>query len=177
MDRYIVEEDDEFVNDDKMPRSIVIERVRAINPFIKDLVIPVKVGVDTEGDTYEYEATPYVKHYCNYSARKNTILRLPASAIALYYYITSTIKWGNDWIWVNRKLHKEITGMAEDTYQKAVEILVINKIIADTKYPNVFNVNPQIFFKGNRISKYPTHTIDVELKIYKDYLKIKKQPI
>ena len=128
-DEYVIEQDvveDAFINDDKMPRTYDIKRARAVNPFFNDLVVPVKTGIDTNGDTYEYEATPYVKHYCNYSTRNNPILKLPMSAICLFYYITCSVKWGEDWIWINRKVHKAVTGMAEEKNKKAVEYMKKN---------------------------------------------------
>ena len=169
----IIDGDEIYEDLGKMPSTYSYEKARLVSPFInKKLIIPVKVGVDPTGVEYEYEATPYVKHYCNWSLTDNPLIGLEPKALALYYYITMSIKWGEDCVWVNRKLHQRLTGMSDVTYRDAVDILEVARIIATTRFPNLFNINPQFFFKGNRVNKYPDNTKQVANKSYRSFYKI-----
>lgn len=53
--------------------------------------------------------------------------------------------------WFGDGLNGEAIGMSEKTFQRGLKTLIENKFFAP-KMPNVYWVNPALFFKGNRVA-------------------------
>ena len=142
-----------------------------VNPFVKNLTINVRVDkvydkkvLDTYIErTVELEADRYLKLFCYNSNNKATIRTLSPSACVLFNYVITELLPKEDVIRINRKIFKENTSIKSDiTINLAIVELCkkgILAIIAGEK--ELYWINPDIFFTGNRISKY-RETANVE---------------
>lgn len=86
---------------------------------------------------------------------RNIIMTLDGEALRLLKYIEYTINSNEDYIWINNLLYQSCTGKPKSQYIKSVQELVRYSIITTTIYPEVYFINPMIFFAGNRLKKYP----------------------
>lgn len=135
-----------------------------INPCTLSLVIPVNELIyndryKREDDmllpaTQEVEATPFAKLYVT-AERRKLVASLSASAKELYLWIMYEVDASEDALWINKTRFMEENSTSLNTYKKAVEELIRYAFIAYTVVKDVYWINPDFFFRGDRIKKYP----------------------
>jgi hypothetical protein len=114
------------------------------------LLLPVSV---------EVEKTPYTKLYVD-SLRRLVISGLTPSAKELYLWVMFEIEHGKDALWINRERFMLENNTSLNTYKKALDELLRYALLAFTVVKDVYWINPDFFFKGDRISKYPNNIIE-----------------
>lgn len=86
---------------------------------------------------------------------RDIILRLDEYGLKLMFYIMYQINPNEDYIWINNVHYQKCTNLTKKQYVEGVQSLVRYSIITTTIYPEVYFINPMIFFSGNRLKKYP----------------------
>lgn len=140
------------------------EEELGINPFIQNLEILVRT-VDREGEyrkeddvlvpvTFELEYLPSSKIYCD-AIRRKIISNCGPNSVKLFMWIVYDIKYGEDFIWLNKTRYMEETSTSKNTLVKAINELHRYCIINPTIIKDVYWINPDFFFKGSRVNKYP----------------------
>ena len=147
------------------------ETTLAINPFTINFQIPVTKVIsdityelsneDDDGDGVLLNKAFYVEKvkktsiYHTESMKDNTV-GLSGGALRLFTWIYLSIKPNKDYININKKLYMTKANIKSvNTYKKAVEDLIRYSYITGTQYPNVYFINPNMFFSGNRLKKFP----------------------
>lgn len=103
----------------------------------------------------QYEQMRFSKVYEHPELRKMTS-KLSLRALQLWVWIMYSIEAGEDQIWIPKNRYmREHEIKTIDTYREAVKDLINNNFIIPYSIKNVFRINPNIFFKGDRIKKYP----------------------
>lgn len=135
-----------------------------INPFSISLEIKVKElellnAYKKDGDdwlpvTNEVEDTPYTKMFIT-SERRIIVSNLSPAAKELYLWIMFEIDAGKDALWINKERYMLENHTSINTYKKALEDLIRYAIISQTVVQGVYWFNPDFFFRGDRIRKYP----------------------
>jgi hypothetical protein len=143
-----------------------------INPFIANLIVPIsKIQLDSfkeiteDGeviklyDTISLEKTKFTKFFCS-AERRKLLMNCTLRAKELVLWIMYDINSGEDYIWISKERYMreaEITSV--NTYKEALLELIRYGVIALSGIPHVYWINPDFFFKGDRISKYPNNII------------------
>lgn len=139
------------------------------NPCTNSLEIPIRNLVmkdqfikDKEEDVFDnvtvtVEAISYTKLYIT-SDRRKIIAALSPAAKELYLWIMFEVESGEDALWINRERFMVENSTSLNTYKKAIEELIRCILLAYTVIKDVYWINPDFFFKGDRIKKYPTKT-------------------
>jgi len=134
------------------------------NPFTQSLIIDAR-RIFTEEDERSrgvlIEATTFTKVFHNFSLRDNPILKLEPRALAVFVYLQYCVKESEHWVIFNRKEHIATTGMSDVTFNLAIDELIGARILNVTKYKFVYYINPQMFFAGNRIKRFPQNVNEV----------------
>lgn len=137
-----------------------------INPCTLTLEVPIRNLVkkhqfekDKDDDIFvnvevTVEATLYTKMYITSELRK-LVSALSPSAKELYLWIMYEVEVGEEALWINRDRFMEENSTSLNTYKKAVEELHRYAFIASTTIKDVYWINPNFFFKGDRVKKYP----------------------
>lgn len=135
-----------------------------INPFSISLEIKVKElellnAYKKDGDewmpvTNEVEDTPFTKMFIT-SERRIIVSNLSPAAKELYLWIMFEIDAGKDALWINKERYMLENHTSINTYKKALEDLIRYAIISQTVVQGVYWFNPDFFFRGDRIKKYP----------------------
>jgi len=136
-----------------------------INPCCNSLEIPVNEIVfkdfymkDEEGilttAKKEVEATPFTKLYVT-SERRLIMSKLSPAAKELFLWVMLEIDSGRDALWINKERFMLENETSLNTYKKALEELIRYSFLAFTIVKDVYWINPDFFFKGDRVSKYP----------------------
>ena len=135
-----------------------------INPFSLSLEIKVKElellnAYKKEGDdwmrvTNEIEDTPFTKMFIT-AERRIIVSNLSPAAKELYLWIMFEIDAGKDALWINKERYMLENHTSINTYKKALEDLIRYAIISQTVVQGVYWFNPDFFFRGDRIKKYP----------------------
>lgn len=145
--------------------TIIVEEL-GVNPFSFNLQVPVKQMEfkkqyikDAEGNltnvTAEVEAVEICKFYCSPENRKiRNAFSLRAKE--MYLWLLDEIEYGKDYIWINKDRYmKEMNISSMNTYKDALNELIRYGHLTETITKGVYWINPEFFFKGNRITKYP----------------------
>lgn len=106
----------------------------------------------------EVENVPYTKVYVT-SSRRIIISGLSPSAKELYLWIFFEIEHGKDALWINKDRFMLENHTSLNTYKKALDELIRYALLAFTVVKDVYWINPDFFFKGNRIEKYPDNIV------------------
>ncbi len=107
----------------------------------------------------EVEKVPYTKLFCS-SERRLLINALSPRSKELYLWLMFEITSGDDYIWINKQRYmSENSISAVNTYKEAVRELVRYAFLSPTIKTGVYWINPNFFFKGDRISKYPKNIV------------------
>jgi len=101
---------------------------------------------------------------------KDRVYNLSAAAKSLYLYLLYNVEVNKDWIYLNREWYmKKNTIKSINTYKEAMKELCRYEFMTPTaEYKDVFWINPQLFFNGNRIRKYPKRVVVGESKWVKN---------
>jgi hypothetical protein len=86
---------------------------------------------------------------------RNIILKLDSKALRLFMFIMYQINPNEDYIWINNTLYQNQSSSTKSEYLEGLNYLIRYSIITTTIYPEVYFINPMIFFSGNRLKKYP----------------------
>jgi hypothetical protein len=144
------------INEKKLPQ----------NPFANSLVIPVvgkilenhyKIDKDATKIPYEVELeyNPFVKVYST-KAHRLIVNHLQSCTKELMLWIMYSIEHGKDYIWINKKRYMEECSVSLNTYKKALREMIRYGLLVPTGlYDNTYWINPDFFFKGSRVNKYP----------------------
>lgn len=139
-----------------------------INPFTKKLEIFItkkkqevvnKFG-NVDVKDYELEYSKYTKVF-DVPGDKKLLSMMPIRSKELYLFIMYSLTAGEDYVWVDKAGYMKTMGITSvNTYKTAIRGLCDANII----YPHhwirdLFWINPQYFFKGSRINKYPKNII------------------
>ena len=138
-----------------------------VNPFAEVLRIPVTMKTATgrfvkapdefyDAETYPVERTPYVRiFYTPHIDIKHRVCKLTNKALRLYTYILYHLEPNKDYIQINQDHFMKLCSVkALNTFLEGKKELIRYGFITGTEYKTVFWINPQIFFPGNRLSKY-----------------------
>lgn len=145
------------------PEFIVkVREVEAEQEFVhRDSI---KEGVLTKAPVkfkspYVVEQQIYTKIYRSKDLRKIEMGCSPR-AVHLLRFIEYTINPGDDFIWINKDMYMSESDCTRNTYQGAIDELMRYGLIYMTPYTDVYWINPQFLFCGNRIKKYPNNLKD-----------------
>lgn len=150
-----------------MKKKPDIEKVKLLNnPFCQGLVINVTKKWDSDKKVYD-EGILIDSNYLLEKKLKTSVYRdkdykklilgLSNSGIRVYTYIIYSLDRNEDYIWLDKQnLCRDLSMKSINTLNSGLEELMINKIIVPTGiYKDVYWINPDIFFCGNRVNKYP----------------------
>lgn len=143
-----------------------------INPFTSKsgLVIPIRNVVqpnryykDEEGHLIniedELEMDEYTKFYKS-SKRRLAINKLNLRAKELYLWVMQECDTNKDYFWLNHERYMEENGVSSlNTYKEACNDLIKNGFIGLTITKHVYWVNPNYFFAGSRVKRYPENVV------------------
>lgn len=153
----------------KYTKPLFSEDQLGLNPFVVSLQIPVAVlqfknQYRKEGDVLinvekEVESTVFAKLYCSAERRvlaNNLSLRSKELLVWVMYEIDS----GKDYLWINKARYmEEIRITAIDTYRNALKELIRYGFMHQSLVKDVYWINPDMFFKGDRIKRFPTKIV------------------
>jgi len=157
----------------KYKKPTFTEEDLGVNPFAQSLKIPVneiefKNVYKKEEDMLlplvkEVEKTPITKLYTTSEHRKFTN-NLSLRSKELLLWIMYEVKYGEDFLWVNKKRYMEECNISSlNTYKEAIKELIRYGYVGLTVIQDVYWINPLFFFKGDRIAKYPNNVVKTSL--------------
>ena len=156
------------MNKTKKP-EITSEKI-GLNPFLGKLEIPVnrvtyekQYEKDVDGHWLpvqkELEASRHCKIYVSKENRLN-MMKLSARAIDLFLWIVYESENSCEWIWVNKKRYMEERGVVSiNTYKGALVELIKAGYLISSVIKDVYWINPDYFFNGNRVSVFPKNVV------------------
>ena len=134
-----------------------------VNPFINNLLITVnqvayeniykEAGGLLLPMTFEMEASKFTKVFIS-SEKRILVSKLIPSAKVVLLWIIFEIDAGEDYLWINRERCLSENDISLNTYKKAIDDLVKNGLITFTTVKEIYWINPNFFFHGDRIRKY-----------------------
>lgn len=121
----------------------------------RDIYIRDSSGLEKE---YKYiaERLEYAKVFATADYRTR-INKLTLRGKEMFLWLLYTVKMGEDSVWINRERYMEEMDISSNTTIVAtIKDLVKHNIIAPTmQKKDVYWINPNFFFKGDRLKKYP----------------------
>lgn len=142
--------------DFKIKVSNVVEWGKLV--YEEDFLLPAEKQMDRGLVTRVYTS----------SSTRLKIGRLNTAAQSLFLWIVYELISGKDYVIVNKERYMKEGGITSvNTYKKGISDLVKEKFIALSLRKNVFWINPEYFFCGNRMAKYPDNILNYEPKIKK----------
>lgn len=141
------------------------------NPFVVPLQIPVRerefidqLRKDKDGDLVPIKAyienEPFIRLYVT-SDRRKIINQLDDKSKSMLLWIFYTVERKKDYIWINKERYKKEQDIkSENTVRGALKNLVRYGLIQYTIVKDVYWINPDFFFFGNRIKKYPNNLVE-----------------
>lgn len=150
-------------------KPVINEDKMGLNPFTETLVIPITRRniygnyKRSEGGLipaeFDYDATSHAKLFCDSDRRYlNNSLTLRAKELLLW--VMFQVNNAQDYIWINKTMYMEENNITSiNTYKEALADLVKKKYLSITLIKDVYWINPNYFFKGNRLAKYPNNII------------------
>lgn len=139
------------------------------NPFQYSLEIPVTVIISNTEYVKDpadgiiinkkifLERTPVVKIYTS-KETEQFVYNLSDRAQRLYLHILYNLNAAVDYIQINRRTYMDEQKIKSvNTYKAAEKELIRYNFILHTEYKTVFWINPNLFFAGSRIQKYPNN--------------------
>lgn len=147
-----------------------------INPFSVSLKIPVtrvtdykQYKPDSEGVMhpvcYDIDRRDNVKIYVS-AANRDIFCNLSGAAQSLLIWITFNLDSGCDYLVVDKKKYMNKCNVKSvNTFKGAVKELIRYAFISQSPdYSDVYWINPNYFFSGNPVHKYPDNvTVVAEL--------------
>jgi len=154
-----------------------------VNPHIDKLIIPINRVTLTDrykrdedvliNDEMDLEDTPFSKLYASVVC-KDKLYSMSSRAKELYLWFVYEIASGEDNMWLNRNRFMKENNVSLNTLKGAVMDLISMGIISYTIVKDVYFINPQYFFRGSRVAKYPDNldvTIDSGARKKKNFKK------
>ncbi len=138
------------INPCTLTLEVPIRKLIKKNQFEKDKIDDIFLNVEVT-----VEATLYTKMYITADLRK-IVSKLTPSAKELYLWIMYEIEAGEEALWINKVRFMLENSTSLNTYKKAIDELHKKAFIASTTVKDVYWINPNFFFKGDRVKKYPT---------------------
>lgn len=141
-----------------------------VNPFVNSLSIKVvrkyasnEYNKDEEGlitnKEFKLETKEYTKLFVGSEERK-IISNLNDNAKALLLWIMYELETGKDYLWINRLRYMEENNIkSPNTFNTPLRELVRYGFITQTIIKDVYWINPEFMFNGNRIKKYPNNLV------------------
>jgi hypothetical protein len=149
----------------KYNKPVFTEKDLGYNPTVNELVIPVVMLAtskmkEVDGikvlEEVELEYTQYTKVFKTPQLRAY-VNNLSDKAQRLYLWLMYEIETGKDYLWINRTRYMEESGIKSiTTVTNALNELHRYAFIVPTIIKDVYWINPQLFFSGSRIKKYPS---------------------
>lgn len=150
-----------------MKKKDINEDDLGINPFVGPLNIPVRRISKKEYDengipkygVYDLEMTDSTKFFVSPDIR-DLLYRMPGSAAQLLLWIMQKIESGKDYIHIHRaSCMKELDMSSPNTYKASIKVLCDKSFIASIyQMTDIYFINPQIFFNGNRAKRFANKT-------------------
>ena len=155
-----------------------------VNPFVESLRIFAKesvtehklfgAGSDDEmilntginasvGTSFLCEVQNFTKLY-HVAEHRKALSKLPQRAKELFMWLCFEVKAGRDYVIINIDRYKKENGVSHSSYSRAVDDLIIAKVLQPTRWQTVFWVNPAVFYNGNRIKRYMDNVEILERK-------------
>lgn len=146
------------------------DELLGINPFATSLIIPIKllklksiyerasedVIIEKEANL---EAIPFIKLFQT-SERRIIINNFSDRSQRLFIWLMFETTTGKDYVIINKERYmKENCVKAVNTISNAIKELLRYGIIANTYIKDVYWINPDFFFNGSRIKKYPNNIV------------------
>lgn len=104
---------------------------------------------------YDYEKVSYCKIFAD-ADRRLKMVKLTPRAKDLLLWIMYEVKPGKAWIWLNKVRYMEENEIGSvNTYKTALNDLIKKKYLGITVVTDVYWINPDFFFNGNRIKSFP----------------------
>lgn len=151
------------VGDEEMERELLVNPLTSqdFKVLVRKLVIKNSFSKDDEGDWlpsgYVVEQQSVTKVYHSVDNRL-VVSALSGGAKSLLLWLMYEIAAGKDYVWVNKQRYMKENGITSlNTYKDAVRGLAASLIITPTVYPDVYWINPRVFFYGSRVVKYPQY--------------------
>lgn len=154
-----------------MEKETIDESVLGTNPFSHELIVEVNKRLDSKavikcketGDEVPAESLierqKMTKLYLS-AAYRDRAMNLSAGAQRMFLYILYEIDTNKDWVTILPKdYEKRAKKGTLNVYKKAIEELVRYAYLTPTLYKNVYWINPNLFFNGNRITKYKENVV------------------
>jgi hypothetical protein len=146
------------------------EKDLGINPFVCGLQIP--VSTFTQKDTYhkdkdgdlinkqlEMEYTPFTKVYTK-AIHRQIINGLSDKSQRLYLWLIYEADSNKDFVWINTKRYMDENLIKSlSTYHNAIKELTRYCIIQQSVVKGIYWTNPDFFFQGNRVTKFPNNVV------------------
>ncbi len=136
--------------------EVLVSRVRSDNNY---KVHDVHSGEDAifELANYDYEKVAYCKVFAD-AGRRLKMVQLSPRAKDLLLWVMYEVKQGKDWIWLNKVRYMEENNIGSiNTYRTALNDLIKKKYLGITVISDVYWINPDFFFNGNRIKSFPNN--------------------
>lgn len=91
---------------------------------------------------------------------KDIIYNLSPGSMKLWIYIIYNLEQGKDWIWINiARCRQKLDMKSINTYKTAIKELIRYSLIAGSAIDDVYWINPNLYFSGDRISKFEKNVI------------------
>lgn len=108
----------------------------------------------------KYDIEHYFKCF-NRSYNRKLIGGMSLRAKELLWFIAFEMKPGFDYVIISRERFFSENLGSKRGYNKCVSELIEKQVIAKTRFLDVFFINPQFFFNGNRIKKFSDKIIEI----------------
>lgn len=152
----------------KRKPDLTVENV-GVNPFENSLEVRVRKGYNKRirngvevKEEWEAEYDPYTKVY-EVKGYKANMMNLPIRSKEMLLYLIHSINGGQDWIWIDRVDYMQKNGISSvNTYSSCLKVLCERGYISRHTKTDVYWINPQLFFKGNRVKKYFSSVKEIE---------------
>lgn len=139
------------------------------NPFIRGLQIKVynknikglyALNMDTYvPETVSLDSARCTKLFISADYRK-IVAGLSGKAKSMLLWIMFEIKLNEDYIWINKDRYKEENSVdSHSTYLNAIKELIRYEFLSSTTVKDVYWINPEIFFNGNRARVFTNNLV------------------
>lgn len=147
------------------------EKELGVNPFQYGLKVRVRT-VEFEGQykkeegdwitvQADVEYDSYCKVYSN-AERRLIVNGLSLRSKELLLWLFFEIEYGRDYVWINKKrCMKELNIKSVNTFKQGLNGLIRYGFITPTLINDYYWINPDFFFKGDRIKKYFKNVVRV----------------
>lgn len=146
------------INEEEMGKNPLVKKLEILITKKKQDVINKFGQIDIK--EYDLEYAKYTKLF-DVPGDKKMLSAMPIRSKELYLFIMYSLTAGKDWLWVDKMAYMKTMAITSiNTYKTAIRGLSDNNIIYPHSWmKDVFWINPQYFFKGSRINKYPNNII------------------